>query len=113
MANEVDYFEIAGPDPEGAKAFYGGLFDWTFGDASAGAYSPVNGEKGGLWDTTEMGSPSWAIFYVRVDDVATAIDTALGLGGSIAVPLVDNGTIQFAHLIDPAGRRFGVWKPKS
>ena len=113
MVNEVDYFEIAGPDPEGAQAFYGGLFEWTFDEPSAAAYSSVDGDKGGLWDTSAMGSPSWAIFYVHVADVAEAINRAVELGGSVAIPLVDNGTIQFAHLIDPAGRRFAVWKPNS
>ena len=30
----------------------------------------------------------------------------------VAVPLVDNGQIEFAHLLDPLGNRFGVWRPK-
>jgi uncharacterized protein len=25
--------------------------------------------------------------------------------------MIDNGRIQFAHLLDPAGTRFGVWRP--
>jgi len=29
------------------------------------------------------------------------------------VPFVDNGSIEFAHLLDPQGNRFGVWHPKS
>ena len=32
----------------------------------------VNGDKGGLWDTSSMGGESWAIFYVQVDDVKAA-----------------------------------------
>jgi predicted enzyme related to lactoylglutathione lyase len=28
------------------------------------------------------------------------------------VPYVDNGAIEFAHLVDPQGNRFGVWRPK-
>jgi predicted enzyme related to lactoylglutathione lyase len=35
------------------------------------------------------------------------------LGATVAVPLVDNGAIEFAHLVDPQGNRFGVWKPKT
>jgi uncharacterized protein len=42
-----------------------------------------------------------------------AIDRAVGLGASVAVPFVDNGAIEFAHLTDPSGNRFGVWRPKA
>jgi uncharacterized protein len=28
------------------------------------------------------------------------------------VPLTDNGPLEFAHLQDPQGNRFGVWRPK-
>ena len=34
------------------------------------------------------------------------------LGATVAVPLVDNGQIYFAHLLDPLGNRFGIWQPK-
>jgi predicted enzyme related to lactoylglutathione lyase len=26
---------------------------------------------------------------------------------------IDNGEIEFAHLIDPLGNRFAVWRPKA
>ncbi|WP_199240933.1 VOC family protein [Naasia lichenicola] len=60
-----------------------------------------------------MGSPSWAIFYVHVADVAEAVAKAVELGATVAIPLIDNGQIRFAHLLDPAGRRFAVWTPNS
>jgi uncharacterized protein len=112
MSNEVDYFEIGSPDPAGSSAFYSGLFDWKFGEASLPArYSMVNTDKGGLWDTTDMGGTTWAIFYVHVDDVAAAIEKAVSLGATVAIPRVDNGRITFAHLVDPQGNRFAVWRP--
>jgi uncharacterized protein len=114
MSNEVDYFEIGSPDPAGSSAFYSGLFDWTFGDLSTPArYSMVNGTAGGYWDTSEMGGANWAIFYVHVDDVAASIEKAVSLGATVAIPLVDNGRITFAHLVDPHGSRFAVWRPNS
>ncbi|WP_104110571.1 VOC family protein [Arthrobacter sp. N199823] len=112
MSNPVNYFEIGTPDPETSKAFYTGMFGWPVGPPSDASYSMVNGEHGGLWDTSAMGGGSWAIFYVQVDDVASAIDKAVALGASVAVPLVDNGAIEFAHLIDPHDNRFGIWRPK-
>ena len=111
MNNRVDYFEIGSPNPEASKAFYSGMFGWQIGAPSEAHYSTVDGDAGGLWDTTALGGASWAIFYVHVVDVPAAIARAEGLGATVALPLVDNGTIQFAHLIDPTGNRFAVWRP--
>jgi predicted enzyme related to lactoylglutathione lyase len=113
MQNVVNYFEIGSPDAAAARAFYGGMFGWTFGEPSMPAqYAMIDGDKGGLWDSSALGGTSWAVFYVQVADVQGALDRALELGASVAVPLVDNGRIEFAHLIDPDGNRFGIWTPK-
>lgn len=114
MPNDVNYFEIGSPDPAASKAFYGALFDWSVGEPSMPArYSMVDSGRGGLWDTSRMGATNWAIFYVQVEDVRTAIDRAAGLGATVVVPLTDNGAIEFAHLSDPLGNRFGIWRPKT
>ena len=34
MSNDVNYFEIGSPDAQASRAFYGGLFGWTFGEPS-------------------------------------------------------------------------------
>ncbi len=114
MSNDVNYFEIGSPDPAASKAFYESMFDWNIGEpAMPASYSMVDEDRGGLWDTSEMGGSSWAIFYVQVEDVQAAIDHAQGLGAAVVVPLVDNGRIEFAHLTDPLGNRFGIWRPKT
>ena len=111
MTNRVDYFEIGSPAPQASAAFYSGLFGWQIGPPSEAHYSMVDGDAGGLWDTTAMGGGSWAIFYVHVDDVAQAVQRAEELGATVALPVIDNGSITFAHLIDPLGNRFAVWRP--
>jgi uncharacterized protein len=114
MTSSVNYFEIGSPDPAASKEFYGSLFGWIIGEPSMPArYSMIDEDRGGLWDTSQMGEGHWAIFYVQVDDVPAAIERAQGLGGTVVVPLVDNGAIEFAHLSDPMGNRFGVWRPKA
>ena len=96
MTNDVNYFEIGSADPETSKTFYGALFDWNVGEPSMPArYSMVNEDRGGLWDTTQMGGANWAIFYVQVEDVHAAIDRAQELGAIVVVPFVDNGRIEF------------------
>ncbi|MCW2646295.1 MAG: uncharacterized protein QOF87_576 [Pseudonocardiales bacterium] len=114
MTNDVNYFEIGSPEPEVAKAFYSAMFDWEVGEPSMPArYSMVNEGAGGLWDTSQLGGASYAIFYVQVDDVHAAIARAQELGAAVVVPFIDNGQIEFAHLTDPQGNRFGIWHPKA
>ncbi|MEP7178922.1 MAG: VOC family protein [Pseudonocardiales bacterium] len=114
MTNEMNYFEIGTADPAASKAFYGALFNWDIGEPSMPArYSMINENRGGLCDTSEMGAGNWAIFYVQVEDVQAAIGQAQQLGAAVVVPLSDNGRIEFAHLADPAGNRFGIWRPKT
>lgn len=114
MTNQVDYFEIGSPDPSGSTAFYGALFDWQIGEPAGPApYRMVEEDRGGLWDTSDMGSARWAIFYVHVDDVHASLDRAVALGATVALPFTDNGRIEFAHLLDPHGNRFGIWRPKT
>ncbi len=60
--------------------------------------------EGGLWDTSSLGATPWAIFYVQVADVKAAIARAESLGATVAVPFVDGGALEFAHLLDPDGQ---------
>jgi uncharacterized protein len=112
MSNVVNYFEIGTPDAAATTTFYGDLFGWKIDGASEGGYRMVDVDKGGVWDSSDTGGGSWAIFYVQVDDVRAAIDRATSLGASVVVPFTDNGPLEFAHLQDPQGNRFGVWRPK-
>jgi predicted enzyme related to lactoylglutathione lyase len=109
MGDVVNYFEIGTADVEATTAFYRSLFDWHIGES--GGYRAVEGDKGGVWDTATTGGGSWAIFYVQVDDVQATIGEAAELGATVVVPFTDNGRIEFAHLQDPQGNRFGVWRP--
>jgi predicted enzyme related to lactoylglutathione lyase len=45
--------------------------------------------------------------------VHAAVDRAQQLGATVAVPVTDNGMIEFAHLADPLGNRFGIWQRKT
>src|SRR3954453_1413391 len=91
-----------------------GCSDWEIEERPQGdqPYLMVDEANGGLWDTSNVGRGNWAIFYVRVEDVAATLEQAVALGATVAVPLVDNGQIYFAHLLDPLGHRFGIWQPK-
>jgi predicted enzyme related to lactoylglutathione lyase len=113
MPNVVNYFEIGTPDSAATTAFYGDLFGWQVGGSADDQYRMINDDKGGVWNSSSTGGDAWAIFYVQVDDVRVAIEKAEGLGATVCVPFTDNGALQFAHLRDPQGNRFGVWRPNT
>ena len=114
MTNDVNYFEIGSGDPAVSREFYGSLFGWDIGAPSTPAqYSMISEDRGGLWDTSQMGGANWAIFYVQVEDVQQAIDRAQELGATMVIPAIHNEQIEFAHLIDPLGNRFGIWRPRA
>ena len=113
VSKPVNYFELGSPDPGKSRRFYEGLFDWSFEEPTGPApYWMVDEARGGLWDTSSADGDSWAIFYVQVGDITHALQQAVKLGATVAVPLTDNGSIEFAHLLDPHGNRLGIWQPK-
>jgi uncharacterized protein len=113
--NTVAWFEIGAPDVEAAKTFYGPLFDWSF--APDGAYTLITapgaaGPSGGIFGTG--GSiPPYAVFFVRVADVAATAAQAEELGGKIVVApnKLDDGMV-VAYLTDPNGSLFALFSPK-
>ena len=112
MANQVDYFEIGSPDAAAIIKFYGELFGWDIAaEPSEQGYHAVNKTAGGIWDTSKMGGAKYAIFYAHVDDVKASVATAESLGAKVLIPFTSGGGIEFAHLEDPQGNRFGVWRP--
>lgn len=110
MSDAVNYFEIGTPDAAATQAFFAEVFGWRFAPGTSPEYRFVNGTAGGLWDTSESGGGSWAVFYIDVPDIAATLAAAQAAGARVVMPLVDNGAILFAHLEDRAGHRFGVWQ---
>jgi predicted enzyme related to lactoylglutathione lyase len=114
----VDWFQIDTDDVEGTQRFYGELFNWTFtADPNSGdAYHLVKASdsdvpRGGVADTGGN-SPNRVGFFVVVDDVAEAAKQAELLGGKVVTaPKTTPNGLTFAHVHDPAGNHFGIYKP--
>jgi uncharacterized protein len=112
--NTVAWFEIGAPDVGAAKAFYGPLFGWSF--APDGAYTLITatgaaGPSGGIFNTGGN-IPPYAVFVVRVPDVAATAARAEELGGKVVVApnKLDDG-MAVAYLIDPNGSLFALFSP--
>ncbi len=114
----VGWVQVDTDDPEAAKRFYGGLFDWTFAadPNSGGKYHVVtpagaDAPHGGILDTGGD-SPNQATFSVEVPDVAAAIAAAERLGGKVVSgPTTLPSGLVTADLVDPAGNPVGVFAP--
>lgn len=125
MANPVVHFELIGPDPARLRQFYADLFGWNAppGASVAAAvseateYSFISPEAS--WGAAAGGIgggesfAAHAIFYVGVDDVASALEAAQRLGATIALHPQRNegGHVTVGHFRDPAGNLVGVAGP--
>jgi uncharacterized protein len=108
--------DLVTPDPDGAAAFYGGLFGWTVEEIpGSGGYRVIrNGERsnGGIMplDPERMGAgtpPSWMPYFGH-DDVHRVVDEIGGLGGRVFNGPVQVPAGEFAVLGDPQGAVFAV-----
>ena len=115
-ANTVSWFEIGAPDVEAAKAFYGPLFGWLF--APDGTYTMItapgaDGPSGGIFNTGGN-IPPYAVFVVRVDDVAATAARTEELGGKVVVaPITMEDGMVITYLTDPNGSMFALFSQRS
>ncbi len=100
MADKIVHFDIAGPELEPLSKFYSELFGWRVKDGGGGYALVETGElNGGLAESETTG----VNFGVQVDDLQAAVDKATQLGGTILMPVTDNGWVIKAQVQDPAG----------
>jgi predicted enzyme related to lactoylglutathione lyase len=102
--------DLVTPDPDGAAAFYGGLFGWTTEEMpGSGGYRVIrNGERsnGGILPADSM-PPSWMPYFGHEDTRRLAQDIE-GLGGRLINGPVQVPAGEFAVLGDPQGAVFAV-----
>lgn len=112
--------ELNTRDPETAKAFYGDVFGWTYGDRqfAGGTYTVISvggSEFGGVVDMSgrlpdEM--PAHWLVYFATDDAEATVATARENGGEVPFgpeEMSEVGTI--AVIKDPWGAFFAVIQP--
>ena len=113
------WVDLATTDLDAAKAFYSGVFGWTYADneMDQGIYSfaklqdhDVAAMSGMTPEMAEMMSPVWTT-YLAVDDVAASVTKATEAGGSVmmgAQDVMDSGRMAFIN--DPTGAAVGLWE---
>jgi predicted enzyme related to lactoylglutathione lyase len=108
----LSYVEIAAPDLDAAKAFYGGAFGWTFNDYGpeyAGIQGPDGeGEAGGLSAMAEASRGGPLVLLYSEDLAATQAAVEAAGGTVVQGPYEYPGGHRF-HFTDPAGNELGVF----
>jgi predicted enzyme related to lactoylglutathione lyase len=115
------WIELATTDVAAARAFYAGLFGWTFVDSAmpdGGVYTRAQlgaGDIGGMFRlSAEAGRvpPHWGVYIAvaSADDGVAAVAAAGGAVVEAAFDVPDHG--RMAVLRDPTGAFFNLWQAR-
>jgi len=110
MANHICHFEIGCRDREKTADFYSKMFEWKLEVKGPTTRLRTGGDVGGHITSLGHEPHNYTIFYVMVDDVASALAKAETLGGKKLVGPVPlpNNTV-FGWFSDPEGSTIGVY----
>ncbi|MET4924475.1 VOC family protein [Streptomyces sp. PSRA5] len=112
-----NWADLATPDIEGAKTFYGGVLGWSHVSAGPefGGYGmfQLDGKTvaGAMQLPAEQAPPSWTLYFQTAD--ATATSTAVKDNGGTVVnePMDVEDLGRMTLCADPAGAGFATWQP--
>ncbi len=110
------WVDIAVPDIEAAKEFYGGILGWSFVDTGEefGHYQicQVDGRAAAaIGPLQDEGQPTaWTVYLASDDADATAKLIADNGGMLVSEPFDIPGTGRMCVALDPQGAAFGVWQ---
>jgi hypothetical protein len=111
MANPVVHAEIRSTDPDATRAFFSGLFGWSYSDGAYPGYTFVDtGVEGALPTAISplQGDSDSVLFFIGVPDVPAALAKAEELGGTIVQPAQEVPGVTFGVFADPLGHKIGV-----
>ena len=114
MGRPIVHVEIMGRDARKLQAFYADLFDWRISAPSGpefGFYGMLDPASSGLGGGIgqEPGGHGRVTVYVEVPDAQAALDRAVSLGGTVALPPTQiPGGPKIAQFVDPDGNITGL-----
>jgi uncharacterized protein len=116
MTGELAFFEIGVEDPERGRAFYEGLFGWSFepGPSGQGFAITAPNMPGGMHNRDAGATP---YVFFRVDDIEAALGRVRELGGEVEdmdIEVDEESTARFGRFKlcrDDQGSRFGLHQP--
>lgn len=104
MSAPIVFFDIAGPDEPGLRAFYETVFEWPCG--KLGNFTPGNSLS---LEGAIRQDPTEKVLYIGVPDITETLDKIVKAGGTIDVPRFEvPGVVVLGLFRDPAGNRMGL-----
>jgi predicted enzyme related to lactoylglutathione lyase len=111
---EINHIEFPADDPERAKAFYGAVAGWEFGEMEAfpDYYLFRTGEGyGGAIGKRDVSTGHILRIYITVDSIDDALAASDRTGGTTKEPKSEiQGMGWFAVVIDPEGSEVGLFE---
>ncbi len=109
---DIDNIEFEVRDIEEAKAFYGGLFSWSYTDYGP-EYTEFHGENtvGGFYlsKTPRIGGP---LIIFRTEDLGVMYELVENTGAKITQNIFEFPGGKRFEFEDPSGNRLAVWSDK-
>jgi len=111
MPSPIVYLELPTANIAADKAFYAGLFGWTFQDFGP-EYATFHGAalEGGLIATND-GRSKAPLPVITTDDIAAMERRVAESGGRITVPTFAFPGGRRFHFSDPSGNELAVMQP--
>ncbi|MGC1164676.1 MAG: VOC family protein [Solirubrobacterales bacterium] len=116
MSGEIAFFELGVEDIERGRAFYEGLFGWSFETGPSGKGFVIDGSNvGGGMHSGDAGASPYVFF--AVEDIEAAIARVRELGGEAEDVDVEGGADSIARFgrfmlcRDDQGSPFGLHQP--
>lgn len=114
MGAPVTHFEIISRNGERLQEFYSRLFDWKIDASNPMKYGMVKKEGNGIGGGISNPGPdgmTHVTIYAEVADPQVTLDMAVGMGGSVVMPVTEiPGMVTYALFTDPDGNRVGIVK---
>jgi hypothetical protein len=116
MTGEIAFFELGVDDTERGRAFFEGLFGWTFetGPSGNGFVIATPNVPGGMHGSDAGASP---YVFFKVDDMQAALGRVRELGGEVEETDVEGDEASIARFgrfklcRDDQGSPFGLHQP--
>lgn len=112
MPSPIVHAEIRSADPEATRAFFGGLFGWTYQQEGAfPGYTFVDtGVPDALFTAISplQGDGDLVTFFVGVADIHESMAQATKLGGRVVQDVVTVPGVLFGLIADPQGHIVGL-----
>lgn len=107
----IDNIEFNVTDIERSKAFYGGLFGWTFTDFGPTYSEFTDGQLTGGFTTGAPPNPGGPLVILRTDDLAGMQAQIEAAGATISREAFEFPGGRRFHFLDPDGYELAVWSP--